>query len=142
MKKIKKKYNNTLEIEPQKPTFLLCGVNVVKIVKLLFDPEQSSYSTYVIEDASGEWLIEEDEDAMPFSPLPLHSNTIAASFVFILFKNLDFDREATLREFKAWDITKVSLAPYYDRIIPMEDFLNVALKHFVGKGKDYAPVSL
>ena len=136
-----KKFNNITETKPVAPTYLVSGVNVVKIVKLLFDPEQCNYNKYVIEDALGEWQIEEDENAKPFSTLPLHKDTVAASVVYYLFKNQDFDREATLHEFDEWGITKVCLAPFCDKVISMDDFLDGVLEHFVSKGKDYLTAS-
>lgn len=133
--------NNFMVVEPVAPTYLVSDVNVAKIVKFLFDPEQRAPIKYVIQDASGCCLNEEDEDAMPFSTLPLHSDTVADNPVYDLFAAVDFDREATLLEFKAWGINKVYLAPFYDKVISMEDFLDGVSKHFVGKGKDYYTAS-
>ena len=131
-----------LEVEPVAPTYLVSDGNVAKIVKFLFDPEQSFPIKYVIQDVSGLCQIEEDEDAMPFSTLPLHADTVADNAVYDVFEAQDYNPVDTLREFQAWGINKVYLAPFYDRVISMEDFLDGVLKHFVGNNKDYAPVSL
>ncbi len=78
---------------------------------------------------------------MPFSTLPFHSDTVADNPVYDLFNAVDFNREATLSEFHKWGITKVYLAPFYDKVISMEDFLDGVSKHFVGKDKDYYTAS-
>lgn len=136
-----KKNNNYLVVEPVAPTYLVSDVNVAKIVKFLFDPEQRAPIKYVIQDGSGLCLMEEDKNAMPFSPLPLHADTVADDAVYNAFMAMDYNREATLREFKAWGIDKVYLAPFYDKVIPMEDFLDGVIEHFVNKGKEYFTTS-
>ena len=62
-------------------------------------------------------LIEEDEDAMPFSTLPSQADTVADNAVYDVFEAQDYNPVDTLREFKAWGINKVYLAPFYDRIM-------------------------
>ena len=132
----------SLVVWPGWSTYLVSDVNVVAVLRFLFDPEQRVPIQYVVQDASGCCLIEEeDKNAMPFSTLPLHSDTVADNPVYDLFAAVDFDREATLREFKAWGIDKVYLAPFYDKVISMEDFIDGVQKHFVGKGKDYYTAS-
>ena len=129
-----------MEVEQVVPTYLVSDVNVAKIVKFLFDPEQSFPIKYVIQDVSGMCLIEEDKGVQPFSPLPLHADTVAENAVYDMFDAFDYNREDTLLESKAWGFTKVYL--YYDKVIPMEDFLDGVLEHFVNKDKDYREASL
>ena len=133
--------NNFMVVEPVAPTYLVSDVNVAKIVKFLFEPEQRAPIKYVIQDVSGLCLIEEDEDAMPFSTLPSQADTVADNAVYDVFEAQDYNPVDTLREFKAWGINKVYLAPFYDRTISMEDFLDGVQKHFVNKGKNYRSAS-
>ena len=134
-----KKNYNYLEVEPVAPTYLVSDVNVAKIVKFLFDPEQKNPIKYVTQDISGLCLIEEDNGVQPFSPLPLHADTVADDAVYNAFMAMNYNREDTLLEFKAWGFTKVYL--YYDWVIPMEDFLDGVIEHFVNKGKEYFTTS-
>ena len=133
--------NNYLVVEPTVPTYLVSDINVAKIVKFLFDPEQRAPIKYVIQDGSGLCLMEEDKNAMPFSALPLHADTVADNAVYEEFTAVNCDRKDTLREFHKWGITKVYLAPFCDKAISMEDFLDGVLKQFVHKGKDYFTAS-
>lgn len=134
--------NNIMVVEPVMPTYLVSDCEVAKVVKFLFDPEQQLPIKYVIQFASGPCLIKEaKKETGPFSSLPLHADTVADYDVYVKFMVADFDREATLREFKTWGITKVYPYPFYDRIISMEDFLDGVLEHFVGNNKDYDAAS-
>ena len=127
-------------VEPVVPTYCVRDVNVAKVVKFLFEEKQNIIKKRVIQYVSG--LCENtSERKVIFSTLPLHADTVADEAVYALFETREFNREATLREFQVWGINKVYLFPFYDRVIPMEDFLDGVKKHFVDKGKEYAPAS-
>ena len=132
-----------LVVEPVVPTYCISDVNVAKVVKFLFAENRNNLERYVIQYVSSlcENLSSSERNVLLFTTLPLHSDTVVDEAVYTLFKAVKFNREDTLYEFKAWGITKVYLAPFYDKVISMEDFIDGVQKHFVGKGKEYAPAS-
>ena len=135
------KNNNLVVVEPSMPTYLLDDVQVVKVVKFVFDPVSSSCDMLVTQSISGICLMTGNDNRTQFSALPLYPDTVADYVVYEFFATVDYDFNATIRDFEAWGITKVYLAPFYNQAIPMLNFLDGVLKHFVTKDKNYLAAS-
>ncbi len=105
----KKSNVNYIEAVPSLPTYCPDVAGVVRVLKILFVPEERTPVKMVVQHTFGLPMLIDYEHRDIFSTLPDHPDTVRSFCIEKLLLMCDLDTDYAARELAGWGITKVEL---------------------------------
>lgn len=120
-----------IEVVPSVPLYRMQGYAILKITKLIFDPEEIHPNKMVLESSVGSCILIDNDynDLDEFSTFPNRPDTIAWYPAEEFLYHCDKDIDHAVEEFRDWGITQVDLGHGLDITVDVRTFLE-AIKEF------------
>ena len=114
-----------IEVVPSVPLYRMQGHAILKITKLIFDPEEIHPKKMVLESSVGSCILIDNDynDLDEFSTFPNRPDTIAWYPAEEFLYHCDIDIDHAVEEFRDWGITQVDLGHGLDITVDVRTFL-------------------
>ncbi len=133
----KKKIVSYIEVVPSLPRYHIGDYEILKVLKMLFVPEEKRPAKLIVESNSGfveviDWTRNEED----FSTIQDHQDTVESGQLepFLFMCNFDVDR--AVKDLAEWGITKISFRDETDKIVSTNAFFEAYKTFVLNKAKE------
>ena len=129
---------NYTEAVPTLPMYCISDCEITRVLKLLFVPEKNDPEKMIVEFNMGfcQLLDYDPCETYTFSTLLGQSDTVKHYHLERLLLEVDLDTDIAASQLSGWNITKVSLCNYSDKLIDTKTYLEAYKQFLISKSEE------